>query len=378
MTNVADMADREKTKEELFRDLAEARAEAETLKTEFMRVERALKKALGAARQERDKTSALIEAMGDGISVQDTSYRILLQNQFHRDMVGDHVGEHCYAAYQKRDSVCPECHLAIAFKDGRIHKREQSRTVGEETRYYEITASPVKDSSGKIIAGIEAVRDISKRKRAEKALQESEIRYRTLFENAGDAIFILDAEGEKKGRIVDANRAAAQMHGYEVEELLKLNIAALDAPVDARKMPRRVDRIIREGWIKKELAHRRKDGTLFPVEISAGLLELESHKYIFAFDRDITERKKHEEQREKLISELRNALEKIRTLSGLLPICAWCKKIRDDRGYWKKVEEYLEEHSDAQFTHGICPECLKENSPEVYEKLQAGDKKRKG
>jgi hypothetical protein len=60
---------------------------------------------------------------------------------------------------------------------------------------------------------------------------------------------------------------------------------------------------------------------------------------------------------QRLIGELQDALGRVRTLSGLLPICSWCKKVRDDRGYWKAVEAYIGEHSDAEFTHGICPEC---------------------
>jgi hypothetical protein len=57
------------------------------------------------------------------------------------------------------------------------------------------------------------------------------------------------------------------------------------------------------------------------------------------------------------------ALENIKTLQGLLPICAWCKRIRDDEGYWQKVETYFHEHTGADFTHGICPECLKKQLP---------------
>jgi hypothetical protein len=57
------------------------------------------------------------------------------------------------------------------------------------------------------------------------------------------------------------------------------------------------------------------------------------------------------------------ALEKVKTLSGLLPICAWCKRIRDDKGYWSQVEKYVHEHTGADFTHGICPECLEKQRP---------------
>jgi PAS domain S-box-containing protein len=84
---------------------------------------------------------------------------------------------------------------------------------------------------------------------------------------------------------------------------------------------------------------------------------------------DITKRKRAEEERERLIGELQTALSKIKTLTGLLPICASCKKIRDDSGYWQQVEQYISDHTDAMFTHGICPECYK-NEIESIEKLK--------
>jgi hypothetical protein len=84
----------------------------------------------------------------------------------------------------------------------------------------------------------------------------------------------------------------------------------------------------------------------------------------------ITERKKADEERERLISELETALTEVKTLSGLLPICASCKKIRDDKGYWNQIESYIANRTDARFTHGICPDCKKELYPELF-----GDKK---
>ena len=80
---------------------------------------------------------------------------------------------------------------------------------------------------------------------------------------------------------------------------------------------------------------------------------------------DITVLKQMEEEKERLNCELREALNQIKTLSGLIPICAACKKIRDDKGYWNQLEQYLEEHSDAVFSHGLCPECFQEYFPEA-------------
>jgi len=85
----------------------------------------------------------------------------------------------------------------------------------------------------------------------------------------------------------------------------------------------------------------------------------------------VTERKKSEAERENLILELQNALLEVKTLSGLLPICSSCKKIRDDHGYWIQVETYISKHSEATFTHGLCPECLKQYYPEVYKRWKA-------
>jgi PAS domain S-box-containing protein len=82
--------------------------------------------------------------------------------------------------------------------------------------------------------------------------------------------------------------------------------------------------------------------------------------------RDITRRIDLEHEREKLISELQDALANIRTLKGMLPICASCKKVRDDKGYWNQIEAYVSEHSEAEFTHAICPECAKKLYPGYY------------
>jgi len=73
---------------------------------------------------------------------------------------------------------------------------------------------------------------------------------------------------------------------------------------------------------------------------------------------DISERKLEEQQKEDLIQEIQKALEEIKTLRGIVPICAHCKKIRDDQGYWDHVETYVSRHTDAQFSHGFCPDCM--------------------
>lgn len=82
---------------------------------------------------------------------------------------------------------------------------------------------------------------------------------------------------------------------------------------------------------------------------------------------EMENRKRAEIEKDKLIIELKEALSTVKTLSGLLPICASCKKIRDDNGYWNQIESYIQTYSEAEFSHGICPDCVKKLYPDMYE-----------
>jgi hypothetical protein len=86
------------------------------------------------------------------------------------------------------------------------------------------------------------------------------------------------------------------------------------------------------------------------------------------------------DERTRLVAELQKALSEVKQLSGFLPICASCKRIRDDRGYWNQIESYISSHSEAQFSHGICPECVRKLYPEEYESLfgKQGEEKAEG
>jgi hypothetical protein len=99
--------------------------------------------------------------------------------------------------------------------------------------------------------------------------------------------------------------------------------------------------------------------------IASGLL-LSIIVILFVENKTITKRKQAEKEREKLIAELQDAVTKIKILRGLLPICTTCKKIRDDKGYWNQIESYICEHSEAEFTHSMCPICAKNFYPELF------------
>jgi signal transduction histidine kinase/ActR/RegA family two-component response regulator len=138
------------------------------------RAEEDLKIAIINAEEERSRSEAIIAGIGDGISIQDTNFRVQYQNEIHKDFTGDHVGEFCYEVYEQRDRVCEGCPVAESFKDGKIHKAERSILTSTGTSYFEITASPLKDPSGNIIAGIEVVREVTERKKLEEQLLHSQ------------------------------------------------------------------------------------------------------------------------------------------------------------------------------------------------------------
>lgn len=124
---------------------------------------------------EKIKSEAVMAAMAEGISIQDTDFRVLYQNEAHRRLIGgDKKGEFCYRAYQKRNSVCEPCHLAQSYIDGGIHRAETMRKTPEGDKFYEIIACPLKDANGKVFAGIELVREVTERKRLEEQLRHAQ------------------------------------------------------------------------------------------------------------------------------------------------------------------------------------------------------------
>lgn len=244
----------------------------------------------------------------------------------------------------------------------------EAYTKAGEKKNVEIHGSLLR-KRGQAVGVVVVMRDITERVRAEEALRESEKRFRLLAENAQDLIYRYQFTPTRGFEYVSPSATA--ITGYTPEE----HYADPDLGL---KIVHPEDRPLLEsyfqggGVFRRPIALRwlRKDGMIIwteqrnvPICDGAGnLVAMEG------IARDITERKRMEEEREKLILELQEALANVKTLSGLLPICASCKKIRDDEGYWHQVEEYISEHSEVVFTHGICPDCLKKLYPEFYEK----------
>jgi PAS domain S-box-containing protein len=256
-----------------------------------------LQMAYASLAEEKARTEAVLGAIGDGISIQSTDFRVLYQNQAHKTMVGEHLGEYCFQAYSKLDEVCPGCPVTLSFQDGQSHSQEKNLT-GSEDRSIEITASPLKDSSGQMIAGIELVRDITDRKRAEILLRESEKTLHTIADTAKDAIIMIDDEG----KIVFWNPAAGQIFGHPSHEALGRELHLLIAPPsyhDAYQKGFNHYQQTGEGCVlgrTVELQALRRNGTEFPVEISLSTIQIKGRWFSTGIIRDITSRKQAEEK----------------------------------------------------------------------------------
>jgi len=206
--------------------------------------------------------------------------------------------------------------------------------------------------------------EVGERKRVEEELRASELRYRSLFDRVPVGLYRTTLDGQ----IVDANPALVQMLGYpNLESLLKMNAAAIHATTEQREREHIV--LKREGIARDfELNLRKWDGILIWAKDTVRAV-CDDEGLVLYYEgsmEDITERKWAEQERERLIRELQKALSEVKALSGLLPICSVCKKIRDDQGYWLQVEEYIGAHSEAEFTHGICPDCVRKLYPELF------------
>ncbi len=200
----------------------------------------------------------------------------------------------------------------------------------------------------------------------EEALRRSEQRYRNILESIQEGYFELDLAGN----YTFVNDANCRFLGYAREELIGMN-ARKHSPSEEnfKKLVQAYTGLYQTGKPIEslEVEASRKDGTKVFYETSVTLMKnAEGTPIGFrAISRDITERKKMEEERETLIKKLQKAVSEVKQLSGLLPICASCKKIRNDEGYWEQIEGYIKAHSGAEFSHGICPDCAKKLYPEI-------------
>ena len=211
-----------------------------------------------------------------------------------------------------------------------------------------------------------SARDITERRQAELELQKLAL----VVKNANELICIAELDGH----MVFLNEAGSRMIGISPDSVEAYMIFSVisESYLDLAKNTV-VPCILGRGRWEGELQYcNHQTGQLVDVYATTFLIRdpiTNLPLYMVNVSLDISERKSAEAEREELIRGLQEALAEVKELSGLLPICANCKKIRDDSGYWTQIEQYLHEHSGTRFSHGICPDCLKKFYPEYAEEV---------
>ena len=221
----------------------------------------------------------------------------------------------------------------------------------------------------------EHTKDNTGQKREHERLQQIEECWIAITESTQNAILMMDTEG----RVSYWNRAAESMFGHTRIEAMGQNLHELIAPArfhsayyTAFQKFQQTGQGAAVGKIL-DIEAIRKDGHEISIQLSLSAVKTDDGWNSLGLIRDITERKRadeeiklYTEELRKRNEELQNALADIRQLTGMLPICASCKKIKDDKGYWQGVESYITKHTEAVFSHGLCPECEKK----MYEDLE--------
>lgn len=167
------------------------------------------------------------------------------------------------------------------------------------------------------------------------------------------------------GRVLEVNPGFSRIFGFAPEEACGRTSVDLGIWASVSERNTVMDRVRRDGRIDNQsVTWHRRDGTTIHGLYAGAKIDLDGTPCLVSVITDITAQLNEQRERERLLADREKALAEVRVLSGLLPICSACKKIRDDKGYWNQIETYIHEHSDAEFTHGMCPDCMRRLYPE--------------
>lgn len=231
-----------------------------------------------------------------------------------------------------------------------------------------VTTVPRRDTNGTVIGFQGSIRDITERKRAEEVLRNTVDRFHTILSSLYSGVLIVTEDGSVEFvnqafcDMFDLSDSPASLNGLMAPEIVKKIQDVYANPSEAIARIRQV--VAKQQPISgEEIAIR--DNRAYTVDFIPILVDGKRCGRLWHHT-DITDLKRAERENAQLVADLTAALAQVKKLSGFLPICASCKKIRDDQGYWRQVEEYIREHSEAEFSHSICPECAKRLYPDIY------------
>lgn len=309
-----------------------------------------------AIREEQDKYQTVVEALMVGVAIVNLDGIIQYANSAfselyqytNNELIGMHATQIIHPDFRTEfNRFTEELAATGRFTGSTIDIRKDGSTF-----HTEISGVAIWYKGSPCLLAV--VHDVSDKIKAEAARKQVQELYTALFENNHSMILLLDP---LNGKIVDANPSACEFYGYPRLNMQNMNISQ----INVHSKPEIKTEMTHAATEEKNyfnFKHRLANGSTRDVEVFSGPIKVSKKTLICSIIHDISERKAFEQEREKLIEQLQNAIEEIKTLRGIIPICAHCKKIRDDQGYWQQIEKYITEHSEAKFSHGLCPDCI--------------------
>jgi len=307
------------------------------------------------------------ESIGAGIVLISKDFKTLWANEVIKSIFGEVEGKPCHSTFNKQEQVCPGCGVKKIFETGAKSVTHEQKGFDAEGNllWSQIIATPLYDTHGNIESALEVVMPITVRKIAEEELIREKNFSDSLINSLPGIMYLLNGNGN----FLRWNKNLEKVTGYSPSEIVEMTIPDLIAPDDKEHFENFVRSIAKEGTGPSVIAGlSTKSGAVVPHSFTATRFFDDNLRYQVGIALDISEQIAHEKEKNTLINELQTALAQVKQLSGMLPICASCKKIRDDHGYWTQIESYLKKHSTAEFSHGICPDCMKRLYPDVPEK----------
>ncbi len=263
---------------------------------------------------QEDLYRAVMENAYFGFTLIDVNYRVVIANSmvsgyFHKP-ASELIGRECFRAFKKRDSICPNCPGKRAMASGQPAEVDIERVLDDGSYFSaSIQVFPTIGPDGAVTGFIEIVEDTTECKKVEKALRESEERYRAIFEQAADSIVLTDA---KTRIMIDYNNKVHENLGYSSEEFQKLKISDFEVIESAEEVIEHIEKVVREGADTFETKHRTKSGDIRDVLVNAKVISIGGRNLIQGIWCDITERKKVEER-------LQQSEEKFKSMFELAP-----------------------------------------------------------
>jgi len=260
-------------------------------------------------RRERETLELVTGNIGAGLTIISKDYKILWANKFLKNFCGNVKGKTCYSVYNDRTSICPDCGVKEIFETGKNHVVHEQSVPGPDGQrvWIEITANPIRDEKGNIVAASELSVYVNERKQLENKLREAENRYHALFDKAPLGILIIDSTGTA----VEFNEEAHRQLGYSREEFEKLTVSDYEVLESAEETRAHMKKILKTGKDEFETKHRTKTGEIRDIINTVQVIELSGKKFLHVITRDITEQKKAEkslQESERKYRELLNGM----------------------------------------------------------------------